>query len=92
MSVCLFVILFYDGRAQMEDEGSYGNDDIRCFILSNLATARMANAHCVVCQVRHHFDFTDEQWSSMKSDASYRFSVFFFCLCRAPWPFSTGTR
>ena len=61
----------------MEDEGSYGNDDIRCFILSNLATARMANAHCVVCQVRHHFDFTDEQWSSMKSDASYRFSVFF---------------
>jgi headcase protein len=34
----------------MEDEGSYGNDDIRCFILSNLATARMAHAHCLVCQ------------------------------------------
>ncbi len=33
----------------MEDEGSYGNDDIRCFILSNLATARMANTFCIVC-------------------------------------------
>jgi len=35
---------------KMEDEGSYGNDDIRCFILSNLATARMAHAYCLVCQ------------------------------------------
>ena len=35
---------------QMEDEGSYGNDDIRCFILSNLATARMPHAQCIVCQ------------------------------------------
>lgn len=33
----------------MEDEGSYGNDDIRCFILSNLATARMAKTFCIVC-------------------------------------------
>ena len=35
---------------QMEDEGSYGNDDIRCFILSNLATAKMSKTFCVVCQ------------------------------------------
>lgn len=41
---CWFVI------RQMEDEGSYGNDDIRCFILSNLATARMSRAFCLVCQ------------------------------------------
>ena len=34
----------------MEDEGSYGNDDIRCFILSNLATAKMSKTFCVVCQ------------------------------------------
>jgi len=35
---------------KMEDEGSYGNDDIRCFILSNLATARMPRAFCLMCQ------------------------------------------
>lgn len=35
---------------KMEDEGSYGNDDIRCFILSNLATAKMSKTFCVVCQ------------------------------------------
>jgi len=35
---------------KMEDEGSYGNDDIRCFILSNLATARMPRAFCLICQ------------------------------------------
>lgn len=34
----------------MEDEGSYGNDDIRCFILSNLAMARMSKTYCVICQ------------------------------------------
>ena len=34
---------------QMEDEGSYGNDDIRCFILSNLAMAKMSRTMCVVC-------------------------------------------
>ena len=33
----------------MEDEGSYGNDDIRCFILSNLAMAKMSRTMCVVC-------------------------------------------
>lgn len=33
----------------MEDEGSYGNDDIRCFILSNLAMHKMSRTFCVVC-------------------------------------------
>lgn len=33
----------------MEDEGSQGNDDTRCFLLSSLASARMCRTFCVVC-------------------------------------------
>ncbi|XP_043210114.1 headcase protein-like [Amphibalanus amphitrite] len=34
---------------KMEDEGSQGNDDTRCFLLSSLASARMCRTFCVVC-------------------------------------------
>lgn len=35
---------------KMEDEGNCGNDETRCFVLSNLAAARMSRVMCVLCQ------------------------------------------
>ena len=34
---------------KMEDEGPYGNDDTRCFVLSNLSSHQVTSANCVVC-------------------------------------------
>lgn len=35
---------------KMEDDGNCGNDETRCFVLSNLAAARMSRVMCVLCQ------------------------------------------
>ncbi|XP_067947841.1 headcase protein homolog [Watersipora subatra] len=34
---------------KMEDEGPYGNDEIRCFVLSALSPKRITSLPCVVC-------------------------------------------
>jgi hypothetical protein len=34
---------------KMEDEGPYGNDEIRCFVLSNLSTHQVTSVKCVCC-------------------------------------------
>jgi hypothetical protein len=34
---------------KMEDEGPHGNDEIRCFVLSNLSTHQITSVNCVVC-------------------------------------------
>ena len=34
---------------KMEDEGPHGNDDTRCFILSNLSTYKATEIPCVLC-------------------------------------------
>lgn len=34
---------------KMEDEGSQGNDEIRSFLLSTLASAKMSHTYCVLC-------------------------------------------
>ncbi|GAB6032543.1 hypothetical protein CHUAL_011436 [Chamberlinius hualienensis] len=35
---------------KMEDEGNCGNDETRCFVLSNLAAARLSRVTCVLCK------------------------------------------
>ena len=35
---------------KMEDEGPHGNDETRCFVLTNLSTHQVTNVCCVVCQ------------------------------------------
>lgn len=37
---------------KMEDEGPHGNDETRCFVLTNLSTHQVTAARCVVC----HYD------------------------------------
>lgn len=37
---------------KMEDEGPYGNDETRCFVLSNLSTRQVTSVKCVVCDCR----------------------------------------
>ena len=37
---------------KMEDEGPHGNDEIRCFLLTNLSTHQVTAVDCVVCQSR----------------------------------------
>ncbi|KAK2187949.1 hypothetical protein NP493_149g04014 [Ridgeia piscesae] len=37
---------------KMEDEGPHGNDEIRCFLLTNLSTHQVTAVGCVVCQSR----------------------------------------
>uniref|UniRef100_A0A4D5R8V5 Headcase protein n=1 Tax=Scolopendra viridis TaxID=118503 RepID=A0A4D5R8V5_SCOVI len=34
---------------KMEDDGNHGNDDTRCFILSNLAACRSPKTSCILC-------------------------------------------
>ena len=34
---------------KMEDEGPHGNDEIRCFILTNLSTHQVTKMNCVIC-------------------------------------------
>lgn len=34
---------------RLEDEGPYGNDETRCFVLSQLSMVNCTEAHCVVC-------------------------------------------
>jgi hypothetical protein len=36
---------------KMEDEGPYGNDEIRCFVLSNLSSNKVTVVRCVCCNV-----------------------------------------
>lgn len=36
---------------KMEDEGPYGNDEIRCFVLSNLSTHQVTKVNCVSCNI-----------------------------------------
>lgn len=36
---------------KMEDEGPYGNDEIRCFVLSNLSSNKVTVVRCVCCSV-----------------------------------------
>jgi len=36
---------------KMEDEGPHGNDETRCFILTNLSTHQITEMHCAVCQL-----------------------------------------
>jgi hypothetical protein len=35
---------------KMEDDGNHGNDETRCFVLSNLATLRLSRASCLLCR------------------------------------------
>ncbi|ELU11446.1 hypothetical protein CAPTEDRAFT_23984, partial [Capitella teleta] len=35
---------------KMEDEGPHGNDETRCFLLTNLSSNHVTEAKCVVCQ------------------------------------------
>lgn len=35
----------------MEDEGPYGNDETRCFVLANLSVNQVTSVCCVACQV-----------------------------------------
>lgn len=35
---------------KMEDEGPHGNDETRCFLLTNLSTHHVTEVNCVVCQ------------------------------------------
>ncbi len=37
---------------KMEDEGPHGNDETRCFVLTNLSTHQVTNVSCVVCQTQ----------------------------------------
>jgi hypothetical protein len=34
---------------KMEDEGPHGNDETRCFVLTNLSTHQMTSVHCATC-------------------------------------------
>ncbi len=36
---------------KMEDEGPYGNDEIRCFVLANLSTHQVTSVCCVSCDI-----------------------------------------
>ncbi|XP_064603721.1 headcase protein-like [Liolophura sinensis] len=36
---------------KMEDEGPHGNDDTRCFVLSNLSSYKVTTIECVLCKV-----------------------------------------
>lgn len=35
---------------KMEDEGPHGNDETRCFLLTNLSTHHVTEVQCVICQ------------------------------------------
>lgn len=37
---------------RLEDEGPYGNDDTRCFVLSHFSTLCIREMRCVVCDVK----------------------------------------
>ena len=37
---------------KMEDEGPYGNDETRCFVLSNLSSHQVTSVKCVVCNCK----------------------------------------
>lgn len=37
---------------KMEDEGPHGNDETRCFVLTNLSSHKVTEMQCVVCSLR----------------------------------------
>ena len=74
---------------KMEDECSIGNDETRCFILSNYATNKMNRVPCVLCNCMMNIF---ERWSYSSLCFSLKSKLGIGCNWRLPrYPLIDGT-